>query len=336
FLSPFNLCLRNENLFGRDNVILELEQKKKALKYKAANNGNFIELFAEELAYLLPERIYGYYSSDKLPNPVEDTYKLADLYMLGLLGFELLTGKTPPTFQDFEQLKHDSTSAYQEITEELISRSDIPQAFQEAILKIIKKDPYDRQEAYCKFEDAIRTFKRINYYLSLAQESYKSCLSHYGSGFEQKFIETFLEHLKFHESQEDYYSAACKKKTKREQPAHMQLSFKNKHGVVDDKKMIKHAKTLKESILFLFAYFEQSEHFIEQEPNILTRVAESHRNKHEVPSRFYAPFKKALIDTMVALDSEISHLDRSLSVEVAWKHVVEVGFDYMTNHGSKL
>ncbi|NEQ53590.1 MAG: TIR domain-containing protein [Leptolyngbya sp. SIO3F4] len=337
FLSPFNLCLRDENLFGKDNVLKELDQKQKELEQKQKINlSNYQDLFDEELAYLLPERVYGYSTFRTHPTQGEDVYKLADLYMLGLLAFELLTGKHPPTFRDLETLKHDENNAYQGITRESIDRDDIPHTFQEVVLKIVKRQPYDRQEAYCKFEDAIRTFKNVNYYLNLAQESFKFCLDKYGNEFDHTFIELFLKNLERYEKQEDYYESSSKKRTKKDKPAHMQLSFINRSGVVDEKKKIKHAQTLKESILFLFAYFEQSERFLEQEPNILTRVADSHRTKHEISSKLYKPFKQALIDTLVSLDPASSDSNRKMKLEEAWKHVVESGFDYMTNRGSRL
>lgn len=256
FLSPFNLCLKDDNFFSKKSVFKELDQKRKELDLKQKNDcADCEDLFFEELAYLLPERV----DDDRRP-ALSDIYKLADLYMLGLLGFELLTGQHPPTFQDFEKLKSAQANAYQEITAASISREDVPKTFQDIIINLTKRKPFERQASYCKVEDAVRTFKNVNYFLNLAQESYSSCLDSCGDEFEQEFIEIFLDKLEYYEKQENYYESACKKRKKKEQPAHLQLSFKNKNGVVDEKKKMKHAKTLKESILFLFAYFSRFAH----------------------------------------------------------------------------
>jgi serine/threonine-protein kinase len=121
FISSFNICAG----FEPKKIIGEFERKDEIQKDCPDFDENLLH---EELSYLLPDHFYQGQIADKdVP-----AYEKTDQYMLGLLAYELLTGKIPPTLICLDELKDKGFDAFRQI--DSIPRADCPEIVKNVIL----------------------------------------------------------------------------------------------------------------------------------------------------------------------------------------------------------
>jgi hypothetical protein len=297
FISSFNICAG----FEPKKIIGEFERKDNIQKDCPDFDENLLH---EELSYLLPDHFYKGQIADKdVP-----AYEKTGQYMLGLLAYERLTGKIPARLGCLDELKDKGFDAFRQI--DSIPRADCPEIVKNVILRMISKNPNKRYKRFCH---ALNILRNLDINLTLAKDSYLRCIK--AERFsDEEFLEAFLKNMEVLNKE-----------------AHKKLEFKDRKGKV------KHAKSLRQSILFLFAYFEQNERFYKntgqrEEPNILSGIAETHdREHHNIPKPLYQPFGKALIKTIAEFDSEYDDHNNHYILDDMWQLIYDSAVDYMTS-----
>ena len=296
FISSFNIC---------DNFGKYKDEVKQVLNQFQKKISDFdTTILQEELFYMLPD----FYANR---DPI--SYEKADQYMLGLLAYEIITGITPRTLP-IKERDDDLKSILQEIERRRfdvfesvgdIPRNDCPDTLKDVILKMMSREPDAR---YKRFSDAISALKGIDINLTLVRESYIRCLTSKSRNFSDEFFDVFLKKLEHHEPN-----------------VRRRLDFKN------PREKARHADSFKQSILFLFAYFDQNERFYKymdqkEDPNILSGIAKSHHETHKIPKIYYEPFGKALIDTVAEFDDKFDDFDM---LREGWQDVYNLAAEYM-------
>lgn len=97
--------------------------------------------------YLAPELAYG-------PASGPDPLSRADIYSLGVLAFELLTGRPPFDSESVNKILYLHATAQPPTPSEL--RPDLPPAFDAPILKALAKTPADRPASAIELIDALQ------------------------------------------------------------------------------------------------------------------------------------------------------------------------------------
>ncbi|KAF3885332.1 MULTISPECIES: protein kinase domain-containing protein [Nostocales] len=304
FISPFNLF---ESLH-QNEIIQEL--KKMSDKQNESDS-------LEASAYQLPERFSHH-------NPNHPTFDQSAQYLLGILAYEILTGKTPRVLEDYHKLEQEGDSAFRDLRslEEIRScRNDCPEILQNTIYRMTEHEPKKR---YATLEDALKIIRNVNFYLNTVKESYIRCLNKKDS--DKSFIQIFYD--KFIEK-EDVKAQF--------------IGFNERELNNQDKRWHIQYQQLEEAIILLFAYYEQKQNLPEQneqeEPNILSRIANSHS---KIPHEFYSTFVSNLIETVKNTDPECtkeSEKNENSSytklVTEAWEEVLRPGIEYMQKYQGK-
>jgi hemoglobin-like flavoprotein len=231
--------------------------------------------------------------------------------MLGLLGYELLTGTIPPTISDMNDLQN-GVSAFKPL--ELLTkiRKDCPYRFSKVIHKMIDYDPDNR---YDSLKDAIREIEDISFdVFEIAKDSYARCISGNDSG--NRFFKAF-----YHELIKISPEAAIK--------------FKGKG--VGESETNRQYGILREAIFILLMFGENK--LGDAEPNILSRIAEMHnRNNYDVSRESYKAFLDALLAAICGLSPDIPDpfdsqckisKHESEIIRRAWLDALKPGIDYM-------
>lgn len=325
FISPFHLW---ENL-TRVEIVVRLS---KLLADLDVSNESKKKEYLEELVYLLPEKFDQFgdnSSSDK-----------STQYMLGILAYELLTCKLPPSLQKFEDLEQKNGDEFKKLAEEInqdlekkgdrvfrkrskslnfdnnpITKENLAcsRFFEEVILRMMSPNPNDR---YSTLQEALNLLENIDVNLNLAKESYTSCV--HNKKFDEEFFNNFYDELR----------EKCPYAAKKFPLSWTEKEWKHQHQL------------LKEAILLLFAYYEQGKRFENNnvsEPNILSAIAKTHSSKgKDIPKDLYVPFIEALINTVIKYDPfsrDERHRER---VKIAWQNVIDPGVKYMQSKYSSL
>ncbi len=155
--------VHSQGIIHRDikpsNIMVTHETKIKILDFGVANLMNFQKLFASKegvvgsFAYMSPEQ------SGILKRNIDSR---SDLYSLGILFYQLVTGELPYKAKNVGELIHQHIA--QSPTEPIDIIKDLSPIINKIIIKLIKKDPDDRyQTAFGLAED-------IEVYLSLSDE----------------------------------------------------------------------------------------------------------------------------------------------------------------------
>ena len=212
----------------------------------------------EDLAYLVPDHFSEHFE------PFEA--QRADQYMLGLLGYELATGRRPVRVADAQRLLQQGRAAFNELSSVLVDRPLCPQRIADLIARMTAVDPAER---YPRLTEALaETELHEDLGLVLARDSYRRCTRQ--PGFEPEFFTRFY----------DDFRRRC--------PAAVPL-FERFGAAQWQRQRV----MLKEVVLLLFAYAQQRDEG--GEPNLLSRIADAHP---AVPPRFYPVFQDSLVATV--------------------------------------
>ncbi len=216
----------------------------------------------EDLAYLVP---------DHFGDPFEPVDpQRADQYMLGMLIFEMATGRRPPVPPDLSQLLDDGRTAFRPLP--LISdfRPLCPQRIVALVARMADRRPKRRLDELAQVLEEPDLLCDLN--LVLARDSYRRCAAQ--PGFDDHFFPWFYaEFLRLYPAAEPYFKAFTAGDWQRQH------------------------RMLKEAVLLLLAFRQQGDG--QTEPNVLTRIAASHAR---IPAEAYEPFMNALIYTVCGCD----------------------------------
>ncbi|PKL13859.1 MAG: hypothetical protein CVV50_03020, partial [Spirochaetae bacterium HGW-Spirochaetae-6] len=167
--------VHSQGIIHRDikpsNIMVLNEGSCKILDFGVANLMNFQKIFSSKtgvagsLAYMSPEQ------SGILKRNIDTR---SDLYSLGILGYELLTGALPFQAKEVGELLHQHIARIPEEPVNLVPR--LSPIINKIILKLIKKDPDERyQTAYGLAED-LKVYLKLNeeqkqtFYLELGKK----------------------------------------------------------------------------------------------------------------------------------------------------------------------
>ncbi|MGH8001100.1 MAG: protein kinase domain-containing protein, partial [Brasilonema sp.] len=301
FISAFNLCVN----FEKKEIIKELEELKTETDLDEGK-------FKEELAYLVPEKFIDAYDMDN--------YEKTDQYMLGLLAYELLTGKTLPPIQDFETLKNDDCEkVFQKIAfpESLFKDYNISENYKVLIESIIPRmtalNPKDRYGSLGEVLEIIRIkniFKDTTETINVVKRSYNNCINnpnftHKNPNFTQSFFSKFYEKFMKHADVSKIFSE-------------VKPSFWDNHH-----------KLVEQTISLFFWYYEEKMIFkIEPTINPLEYIVKRH-NDRDISEDLFIFFKNMLISTITDYDDKCKEESYKTLIQDAWEKVLEPGFDYI-------
>lgn len=300
FIAPLNLSEEQTN----ENLIKNLKELQEHQKKE----------YREELAYMISEEFK--FISIKVKRP---EFQQSVQYSLGLLAYELFTYEIPTTFQDYKDLVNQEFQKLPPFREKC---SHCPQIIEKIILKMVSPEPEDR---YRDIQDVLDLIHRhIDFNINTAKESYKRCA--FEPHFENTFFDIFYKNFigKCPESKNKF------------------STFEHKEKEKENEYWNRQHQLLKQAVLVLFAYFEEreqlnsSDYYEQEEPNILSRIAEVHNHKNKnIPPSMYTAFVNALIETVIEFDpwcngsQENDNKERRVIVKDAWEKVLKPGVEYM-------
>ena len=127
-----------------------MELEPKAIINKLSDMSAFPDesIYREELCYLPPEVFDNNPGNESL---IESNMKI-DQYMLGLIGYEMLTGYIPDTLTDIHDLQQNAVMAFKPLRQITEIRTDCPNKFSKIIHRMINKNPVKR---YRSLDDVI-------------------------------------------------------------------------------------------------------------------------------------------------------------------------------------
>ncbi len=296
YLSPFSqmYSLREQSLL--DNV----------------NTGPDSRDRTEDLCYLAPECFDPNYVGDD----ADEKYRRVDQYMLGLLGYEMITGDIPETVASLDDIIDRGHHAFRSLPPLRELRSGCPDRLANILRRMTHKSPGKR---YSSLEAAIHELSQVSFdSLVIAKESYIRCLGRdriQGETFFQAFYTEF-------------------QRSSPEARAIFDRRFKN-----DPHKWDKQQLVLREALYLLFVYAEEHRYYSRSDrANVLSRIAESHNEKH-IGAR--PPLYDHFVDALIRCVGGNAHLPEPFDtyckagerererIEEAWREVLEPGIRYM-------
>jgi len=263
-------------------------------------------VYNEELCYLAPE----IFDSETGNESLDESYRKTDQYMLGLVGYEMLTGRLPATISSIEELRQNGTRAFKALPEISQVRTRCPQKLSGIIHRMIHKNPARR---YRDIQEVINEINQVSFdVFEIAKDSFNRCMGADGGAL---FFKTFYERLL----------------SKLPVPYARQLSQKG----VGTSSSHRQYDMLRQGIFILLQFGQHK--LYEREPNILSTVAVLHdQHHHNIPPNLYAAFTGALIDTVAGAPPAIpTAFDKQCETDMdiitdAWEKALAPGIRYMT------
>lgn len=233
----------------------------------------------EQVAYLVPEHFY--------PLRSDTGYDQSDQYQLGLMLWELITGRLPETLENFDAVSAGARPEFKPVKCERDNDDRVlawcPDCLLEVISRMVSINPKDRYVHLVDALDALAAVQPIDE--CLARESYERCTR----DREREFFTGFYERLR-----------KRLRKVEKEKPGGKSVA--EIFELIAQKSAQQHA-LLKQAIFTLFA-FVGSPREKSLEPNVLTRLAVSHRDEHAVPAEWYDIFLEVLCEKIIEADAE--------------------------------
>jgi serine/threonine protein kinase len=264
--------------------------------------------YREDLCYLAPEIFNINYSGKSQ----RDRNEKIDQYMLGLTGYDMLTGRIPNTVSTYNELNSLKAGAFKQLGLITEVRKDCPSKLSEIIHRMISIDPGQR---YDKLKDVIIDLEKISFDdVEIAKDSYFRCILN--SNLNDNFIKAFYNEFI------------------RISP---QAAEKFKVARIGELKTHPQYDMLREAIFILFMFAENK--LGDREPNVLTRIADSHsKSKKDISAPLYKDFVKALTNTVCgappdgpqAYDNQCNVSEsEKYRIKSAWEKALQPGIDYM-------
>jgi serine/threonine protein kinase len=252
------------------------------------------EEYVEELYCLPPEA---------LKNPVDspEVVKKMDQYMLGIIGWEMLTGSSPKTYS----IGKGDKVTFKPFFEDIDRKPNYPSKIWEVLSKMTAEDPDDRYKSMEEVIDAMHAVSSDCF--EIAKESFDRCLStgDGGSSFFQKFY---------------------KKLSVRLPDAEAEILRSKKIG---DKAEHRQYELLRQGIFMLLQFGQRQ--LGEKEPNILSSVAKIHgRLGFNISPDSYRLFKEEFLKVVGKRDPQCLHSKAEKKFILDnWKKALKPGIKYM-------
>ena len=271
------------------------------------------ELNCEEaLAYVIPEFA--------IPQEAEPDPQKFDQYLLGLMGYQMLTGRVPNRLDGIEGFPNDveniadlDESKFKSLDCCVEERKQKFHLIMPVIERMLCVDANQRYENLSTAIDAVENPEL--YSLKLVKESFQRCISTDGKG-EQFFMDFYRAFLKRSPSSKDAFLR------------HRFAVERRTQGV--GSKWASQMSVLKHAILLLINFFENYSRGDTAEPNILTFYRKKHLTKKLSPSiEQYTDFRKALLDTVEQHDAEWIGIGSGKYWRELWTAVLTPGISYM-------
>jgi tRNA A-37 threonylcarbamoyl transferase component Bud32 len=251
----------------------------------------------EDLAYLVPDGFGAEF------DPVDPA--LADQYMLGLLAYEMATGRRPQTIVDPARLASDGRAAFRVLPPITDTRPLCPQHIATMVSRMVSRQPSERFPDLQAVLAEARQFHDLS--LIVARDSYRRCAG--VPGFDKDFFCRFYA---------DFLRRCPAAGSRFERFGHEDWARQH--------------RMLKEAVLLLFAFRQPDEGGAE--PNVLSRVAATHVG---MPGAFFEHFVDALIGTvcgdeaanLTAYDPACSDPSQRDALEAHWRVALAPGLHYM-------
>jgi serine/threonine protein kinase len=260
--------------------------------------------YREDLCYLAPEIFDPYY----VGKSQKDKNEKIDQYMLGLIGYDMLTGRIPHTITTYNDLESMGINAFRKLDLLTGIRKDCPSKLSLIIHKMICIDPSER---YGSLKEAVDELEKVSFNaVEIAKDSYARCILN--NNLDNKFIIAFYnEFIRI---------------------SHQAAEIFSREGIGN-----RRYEMLREAIFILFMFAENNLGNIE--PNVLTRIAEKHnKNNYNIPAPLYKDFVKALTNTVCgappdgpeAFDEQckVNEMEKH-RIKNAWETALQPGIDYM-------
>jgi len=324
-LKPSNILLSKENIpyLNPINKKNRFDREKLISDYKEFDfNDNIVDSSRmEDLQYFAPEIFDKSYKGLS----ANIGFEKIDQYMLGLLGYELLTGTLPKVYQSIDDLiKPISKQRFRERLRIMEDCIDI--RFSEILAKMTDPEPKKR---YKTLEDAISEIRKSMVQqqdLEIVRESYIRCLKHKVSDktFFEVFYKEFTKDKGIKELFEKFHISASDDNAMRRQYNHLQGAI---FGLIEYANQVLNNKPM-------------------QEINILKYVAERHSfgdDTKEIKDYFIGVRPKyfnAFLETLLQVvcgnnTSEPFDIACKKSktekekIEQAWRKIIQPGIEYM-------
>lgn len=298
-----------------------LKQRNAYLKEKGHWNAK--KSLTEDLIYIDPETYRRSYEEVI----EEERNKKTDQYLLGLIGYFALLGRHPEVIPNLKPLSELTYADFEKLERIDSYRQDCPKKLADIIQKMTQKDASERFTTIQLCLEELRSLALTP--VERAKESYIRCLS---NDQKDEFFSTFYSVMR---------------------QIHPEIG-KKLDSVLEDKTRRKnHFSLLREGIFLLLMYAENKDKYT-SEPNILSRVAESHskptktagsqkRVRHDIPPKMYEAFVKSFQLTIGgSKDMKVKGFDPACSdpeerkiILRAWQKTLEPGIKYMTKTWEK-
>jgi serine/threonine protein kinase len=256
---------------------------------------NWEKLEREDRSYIVPE-----FFDRGVPNI---SLPLCDMYLLGLLGYHMITGDYP-----FPEIHTASASpgALRQFQPLKINDPTCPETLQAVVVKMASPYVDERFATLREAMDHLEQFR--DEALSQARDSYCRIVS---AGREEnvfrQFYETFRKNIK---------STAARERFER----------------MGDEEWHRQHELLKEAIVMLLAYREfdaPTNNREPREPTVLSHIRRKH-SSFAIPHDDYVRFGKLLAETLAANDP--ASCDSAIigdDIRRSWKRTIEPGLAYM-------
>jgi serine/threonine protein kinase len=250
----------------------------------------------EDYAYAIPE----FFRGRVVPR---SDFDKCDQYLLGLLGYHMITGDLPTRAS--EEKVPRSRSDFGDLTP--IQARDgcqlCPQALADSIMRMVSREPSERFDSVAVALRELAQFGEES--LTLAKESYRRVAS--VNNWESKVFEQFYREFR----------SQCQ--------SEKALEMFKKMNWQQQYEMLKEAVLL----LLVFCEFEPPE---PKDPTVLSRIATKH-SRLELRRSDLDLFQAQLIAAFVSNDPGCEN-NRELSAELtqAWRKSLQRGVDFMKQH----
>ena len=266
---------------------------------------------AEDLAYLVPEQAAGLEHADD--------GELADEYMLGLLAWELATGRLPQRLTDPRRLADEGIDAFAQLKPVSCWRRLFPERIDALLKAMTQADPAARLRGDASQPGsamaAVLAEPDLHDDLSqvLVRDSWRRCTK--TADFDRRFFADFYDRL-----------------VQRKPVAARLLS-----RIQGAERWQRQHRMLKQAVSLLIAFSQRRAD--QDEPTLLSHVADSHAG---MPAGLYAPFALLLIDmvcgkadpdpdqAIAPCDEVCQHRDTARRLRGHWQRVLAPGVDYLT------
>jgi len=298
----FHLNIKPSNIMvgPRDSVYLSaLSRRRRYFEWLKGNWGKEGDDHPtdEDYAYAVPE----FFRGCVVPR---ESFDKSDQYLLGLLGYHMITGKLPKRIR----LKRAPTSlgdfgALKPIKEFECCRL-CPKALGDTVVQMASLEPKERFDS---LRDALNRLKQFGEeHLTIAKDSYRRVVA--------------SEDRKFKVFKEFYDELISQSTSKKAREIFEHMDWKQQYEM------------LTEAVLLLLVFCE-FDALDPKEPTVLSRIANKH-SKLDLEVCELDLFQTLLIDAFVRHDPDCVSDVVSKEVKQAWRESLKFGIEFMKRHVS--